>query len=565
LIYYLIRSYDYFINNLYQTQASGPSVFQYPITSSELMSFSVLILFAFLINEKSNWKHKLLVLILFLINLLALMATYKRTGWMGAAAGVLLIIILSRRWFLLIAASLILIAAVFLSKNVSRVYLYDYNHSVLKKVSQVDMESRAYGGLLDDTQLFVSGFEKGLLELKDSNIIASYKLPSPIIDLKKWSRIFYVATSVDARFYLLKKEDDHRFKYISEFISPGLISSSRFANNYFYVLDQDSGLTVFADPSNLQNMVRYNSPPFIENQNLFVDSTYLILFSKERKLTVFTLKDFLPNTPILNEQIHKDLEPMYLIGQKLIFLSNDGLRLYSISNAKLKLLDETKGTGTTLNILECNNRLFSYNAEGKLFEYEYPIGDKLVLKSRNSLGYIPTSFNFNNDQIITTFVKTNRLYSFIDPYYSTNFSRLAFWRAGWKIFKDYPLFGVGDIDLAELYKVYKRPYDKEIQGHLHNNFFHSLATLGAVGCIAIMLLFLKIFLVHLSLVKKLKNIPFASSFALGAIGGYVSFVISGLTEYNFNDHEVITLVWFTLAISLAFSRTIKDQVTPKTS
>src|SRR3970282_283259 len=101
-IYYLIRSYEFFINNLYQVNASGPSVFQYPITSSELMAFSVVILFAFLIYEKHNFKTKLFVIILFAINLLALIATYKRTGWIGTAAGMLLVIILSQRWFLLI-------------------------------------------------------------------------------------------------------------------------------------------------------------------------------------------------------------------------------------------------------------------------------------------------------------------------------------------------------------------------------------------------------------------------------------------------------------------------------
>jgi O-antigen ligase len=120
---------------------------------------------------------------------------------------------------------------------------------------------------------------------------------------------------------------------------------------------------------------------------------------------------------------------------------------------------------------------------------------------------------------------------------------------------------VGDMDLAKLYRIYKRPYDREIQGHLHNNFFHSLATLGVVGFLAIMFLLIKIFLIHLKLFKKLKNIPFASSFSLGVLGGFVSFIAAGLTEYNIGDHEVITLVWFTLAISMAFSKSIEKEET----
>ena len=55
------------------------------------------------------------------------------------------------------------------------------------------------------------------------------------------------------------------------------------------------------------------------------------------------------------------------------------------------------------------------------------------------------------------------------------------------------VFGVGDIDLSKLYKKYKRAEDKELQGHLHNNFFHILATLGALGLSAYFFLMYKLY------------------------------------------------------------------------
>jgi len=145
----------------------------------------------------------------------------------------------------------------------------------------------------------------------------------------------------------------------------------------------------------------------------------------------------------------------------------------------------------------------------------------------------------------------------VDPYIPSNFVRLALWRAGWLIFKDHPVFGVGDIDLAELYKQYKRPYDKEIQGHLHNNYIHLLVTLGIFGFFAAMILIISIFVIHIKNYMFLKNEPFAGSYALGANGAFLAFLVSGLSEWNFGTHAIITMIWFMLAISIAFVNYVK--------
>ncbi|MCK7516579.1 MAG: O-antigen ligase family protein [Ignavibacteriales bacterium] len=89
------------------------------------------------------------------------------------------------------------------------------------------------------------------------------------------------------------------------------------------------------------------------------------------------------------------------------------------------------------------------------------------------------------ESFIALILNRGRFLSFFDPYLPQNFTRLALWRGGWEIFKDYPLFGVGDIGIEKYYVKYKRPYDKEIHGHLHNNYFHFLATLGLFGFLAL--------------------------------------------------------------------------------
>ena len=559
LIYYLIQSYDYFINNLYQTQASGPSVFQYPITSSELMSFSVLILFAFLINEKTNVKYRLLIFLLFLINLLALLATYKRTGWMGTAAGILLILILTRRWYWLAGILLVGIVFSFVSKNISQINIYTINSSEEIKPVVLSTNGKAVNVLCENNKIYVSDFDNGLIIYKDTTQINKVILPAPIVEFRKWTDQFFIARLADTRFILLKSVDGSNFQQLDQFYPSGHTMESRVANNMFYVYDEDSGFTIYKSPVNLEDTIRLINTELINQKTFYIDSNYCVLYSKDDEVTVFQLENLLPKKIILKQSLSHAYDLKGFINSRLIFNSDEGVKIYSFESGKLNLLQTNKKLGNLSFLTSDKDRLFGFNVNGEYLEFEYPLKDKLIIKSTIKLQNQPGSIAYCRDKLYTTFNKTSRLSSFVDPYYPSNYSRLAFWRAGWKIFLDYPFFGVGDIDLAKLYRIYKRPYDKEIQGHLHNNYFHSLATLGAIGFLAIMFLLIKIFLVHLSLYKKLEDVPFASSYALGAIGAYFAFLIAGLTEYNFGDHEVITMVWFTLALSFAFASNIESK------
>jgi O-antigen ligase len=164
----------------------------------------------------------------------------------------------------------------------------------------------------------------------------------------------------------------------------------------------------------------------------------------------------------------------------------------------------------------------------------------------------PSGATYRNNRLYLTKVKRNRLTSITDPYQPSNTTRIALWSAGWRIFKDYPLFGVGDIDLGDLYREYKNEYDKEIQGHLHNNYIHILVILGVFGFIVVMMLLSKILFDNFRFYNSLKSVPFASSFSLGVIGSFIAFLVAGLTEMNFGDHEIITMVWFMVGMNYEF-------------
>jgi len=550
MIVYIGLSYNYFINSFYQLYESGPSTFQYPITSSELMSFSLIFLFAFLIYEKASKSFKILLALLFVINLIALLATYKRTGWIGAAAGILLVIVLSRKWVLLVPVVLVLVAGAFIEKDISNIKIYNYEKSSGKPSIELETKGRAYKILPENESYFVGDFENGLVKYKDNKIVDKYNLGLPVIDFLKWRDSFYVANLIDTRFVLLKMSTNGRLKKVDEFLTSGFLNNWKISNRFVYAIDGDSGLTVFRNPHNLNDRIRYKN--ITGNVKIFADSNHVIMFSKSKVLSIFSLKNYLPDKLIITKTFSSQSDLIFFDNSKFLINDKEGLKLYSIESGDIVFKDVKNKISNAFMATESENKLFIATAEKKLSEIEYPIGDKLVIKSTTNLDFVPTSIAYEKENLFISQVKRNRMLSIIDPYLPSNFSRIALWRAGLLIFSDHPIAGIGDIDLAPLYKQYKRNSDKEIQGHMHNNYVHLLVTLGIFGFIAAMFLLLKIFMIHIKNYFILKDEPFAASYALGAAGSFFAFLISGLTEWNFGDHEIITMIWFMLSISIAF-------------
>ncbi|HTK83091.1 MAG TPA: O-antigen ligase family protein [Bacteroidota bacterium] len=151
----------------------------------------------------------------------------------------------------------------------------------------------------------------------------------------------------------------------------------------------------------------------------------------------------------------------------------------------------------------------------------------------------------------------NRASSMFDPNMTSNLTRIHMIQTGWRMFQDYPIVGTGDIDLKKLYITYITPIDEGEGGHLHNNMMMLLVTLGAVGFIATMAVFVKIFTVELDLIKNTENHWLFESVALGAFACYIAFHVNGLFEWNFGDHEIAVFLWFTIGLAMAAHRLSK--------
>jgi len=149
---------------------------------------------------------------------------------------------------------------------------------------------------------------------------------------------------------------------------------------------------------------------------------------------------------------------------------------------------------------------------------------------------------------------TGRLHSIVDLQHPENASRIQLWSTGLKIFADHPVTGVGDIDLGELLRQYAGPGYSGQWGHLHNVAMHVLVTLGCVGALAVLALFIRIGVVEWRIYRRVRDDWFAGSWVLGAFAVFIGFQVNGLTEWSFGNQMVVILVWVTLGLTLALDR-----------
>ncbi|MBI1804420.1 MAG: O-antigen ligase family protein [Ignavibacteriae bacterium] len=147
-----------------------------------------------------------------------------------------------------------------------------------------------------------------------------------------------------------------------------------------------------------------------------------------------------------------------------------------------------------------------------------------------------------------------RAASIFDPMMTSNLTRIHMIATGWRMFLDRPLTGFGDVDLRKYYITYIVPIDTAEGGHLHNNIMMLLVTLGIFGFAAITAIFVKIFLLEREAVRATSTKWLEGSVAVGCLAAYISFHINGLFEWNFGDHEIAVLLWFTVGLALVSQR-----------
>jgi O-antigen ligase len=133
---------------------------------------------------------------------------------------------------------------------------------------------------------------------------------------------------------------------------------------------------------------------------------------------------------------------------------------------------------------------------------------------------------------------------------ASNQYRMRMWETGWRMFLSDPLTGVGEGRMYEQYRTWVPDAQKDEGGHLHNTYVHILATHGAPGLVALLVMFAAVLRLSWRTWRMAGRSP-VGALALGAGTAVIGFLVNGMAEYNFGDHEVMVLVWTAVGIVLA--------------
>jgi hypothetical protein len=552
IIFYLGFSIHHYLYHLYSLEQKGPSPFQYVMTAGGLMSFVAVFSFAFLINENVIYKKKIFYMIAFLLSFSAVIASYTRAAWLGMIAGILVILLMKKKWQYIFGLVVILATYLLLNQNESKIKFYELKNDSSKLLSEVKTEGKASEFIITPSkEIVLADYNNGILIIKNGHIIQRIITPSPVSNLCKWNDSTFISSSIDQRFFVLKK-DNGNYRLNHSFYSVGKTVDFKIANNKLFVADEDSGLTIYNNP----NTKEYFHFPQVKLHHFAVIDSFIVGYNYQTQvLKLFKILNLNSIITLDSIKIKSNVYNLFPLQYGSLFQTETKLIYYLIENNRLIKKHEFDIIGA-INSKKIGSSYFLLTASGKLYRITPIQKDELQITLGNSFKEEISDFNLCSDTLIISTAKRNRLSSIYDPNHITNYERINIWKTGIKIFKDYWLTGIGDLDLQKIYKVYKEPYLKENFGHLHNNFINWLVTFGLIGTLLILIFIVKVILFYYSLYKTIKNEPFVSSIALGSFASLFCFLFTGTGEYNFGDQEIMTVMWFILGLNYAYYQLI---------
>jgi len=158
-----------------------------------------------------------------------------------------------------------------------------------------------------------------------------------------------------------------------------------------------------------------------------------------------------------------------------------------------------------------------------------------------------------------------RALSVFHPHSVWNRERIILWDAGWRMFRDHPVTGVGLEDLKPWVARYRSPEAHEPpHGHMHNVYLQVLVTMGVIGFAAFVFLVTALWRTAARRIRVDARAGDADSFGMAlriaAVAALAGFLVAGLFEWNFGDEELLDFL-FTL-IGLAWAASAWRQVRP---
>ena len=148
-----------------------------------------------------------------------------------------------------------------------------------------------------------------------------------------------------------------------------------------------------------------------------------------------------------------------------------------------------------------------------------------------------------------------RALSVFQPKSIWNVERLLLWDAGFRMFRDHPVVGVGLQDLHPLLEHYRSPEAHEEHGHLHNVVIQVAATMGIIGLGALAWLWIGLYRTAGHRWRApLPRDGVDSAIRLTAVAALTAFLVAGLFEWNLGDEELLVFLCVLVGMGYAAGR-----------
>jgi O-antigen ligase len=151
-----------------------------------------------------------------------------------------------------------------------------------------------------------------------------------------------------------------------------------------------------------------------------------------------------------------------------------------------------------------------------------------------------------------------RAMSVFHPHSVWNRERIILWDAGWRMFREHPVTGVGLQDLKPWVARYRSPEAHEPpHGHMHNVYLQVLVTMGVVGFAAFVYLVTALWRTAARRIRvdarALDADPFGMALRIATVAALAGFLVAGLFEWNFGDEELLDLLFTMIGLAWAAS------------
>lgn len=563
MLIYLFFAYRHYIEQIYYRESKGPSPFQYVMTAGGLMSIVTIIMFGFLLQKNLGLKYKLLTLFGITISVAGLLSSYTRAAWVGTAAGIIFLLILNRNWILI--GILGAVVTVFFLSIQNRSTLINYDIAQSQEQFYYETDGRAYSSTSFSDRVLIADYNKGILfgKVDDGEFkkLSVYETNSPAVSVNVYDSTAIVLL-LDSQLLFLHV-DSLGLSLRKSFISPGRITSYCIQDSLMYLSEYEDGYSIVnilnPEEPRLLHSAKLDTKKKLTLSNVLVKDNIAYFTCPEIGLLIYDFSNM--SSPKKLGEFKSDGDPnaMYL-HKKILFLGDGkyGIRIFNVSKtAAPRLINTIKLEGSVGGLRMQDKILWANDFGGNLYKIDFTdlLNPKLI-KFTHVEGQI-TSFEIDETQLWMTNIKRSRFSSILDPYHSSNIERINQIKVGFRIFKDYPIFGIGNIDLNEVYKRYREGTDKYSYGHLHNNYLHMLAILGILGFIVFITILIKTFFIHVKSYRLSEKNEFYRSVSSALFAAFIGICVSGLFEYNFGDHEIVTMFWLLAGLNLSIQKLVR--------